>query len=56
MKTYYKNFLIKPSETIYSPKLQIINKSDCDDFVRYAETLQEAKEIIDEKRKNNSYS
>ena len=48
MKTYYKNFLIEPADTIFSPKLQIINKADCDDFVRYADTLQEAKQIIDE--------
>lgn len=44
MKTYYKNFLIEPAET----KLKIINKTDCDDFVRYADTLEEAKNIIDE--------
>lgn len=44
MKTYYKGYLIEPSET----KLQIVNTKDCDDFARYANTLKEAKLIIDE--------
>lgn len=48
MKTYYKGFLIEPADTIFSPKLQIVNTKDCDDFARYANTLNEAKLIIDE--------
>lgn len=44
----YKGYSIEPADTIYSPELQIVNINDCDDFVRYANTLDEAKEIIDE--------
>lgn len=48
MKTYYKGYLIEPADTIYSPKLQIVNTKDCDDFARYADTLKEAVKIINE--------
>lgn len=48
MKAYYKGFLIELADTIYSPKLQIVNTNDCDDFVRYANTLEEAIYIINE--------
>lgn len=48
MKELYKGYSIEPADTIYGPKLQIVNINDCDDFVRYADTLQKAKLIIDE--------
>ena len=38
MKTYYKGYLIEPAETT----------KDCDDFARYADTLEEAVKIINE--------
>lgn len=47
MKELYKDFLIESADTIFSPKLQIVNINDCDDFVRYADTFDEAKLIID---------
>lgn len=48
IRELYKGYSIEPEYTIYGPKLQIVNINDCDDFVRYANTLDEAKEIIDE--------
>lgn len=48
MKTYYKGYLIEPSVTIYGPKLQIVNINDCDDFLRHADTLEEAIDIIND--------
>lgn len=47
MEELYKGYLIELADTIYSPKLQIININDCDDFLRYADTLEEAKILID---------
>lgn len=44
MKTYYKGYLIEPSET----KLQIVNTKDYDDILRHADTLKEAVKIINE--------
>lgn len=48
MKEIYKGYLIETSDTIYCPKFKIVNINDCDDFVHHAETLEEAKQIIDE--------
>lgn len=48
VKEIYNGYLIEPADTIYCPKLKIINTNDCDDQLRHAETLEEAKQIIDE--------
>ena len=50
----YKNYLIEDCEGLaylpakYCYKLQITNLNDCDAPMMYCETIEEAKEMIDE--------
>lgn len=46
MKTHYKGYLIEHSESPF--KYEITDTNDCDASMLYANTLEEAKELIDE--------